>query len=390
MPADDGACNGRRALQAANTQKTRGRMTIRPITFFIHHQGRGHANRAMAIVRELPSERPVTVLCARPELFDGFERPIDLVQLPNMIGAPVPTRALFDQPTPEVLHCVPLGVDATRRTMRTILDHLDDVAPALFVIDVSAEIALLSRIASVPAVKIRMHGDRTDPGHLGAYQACVGLLAPFDAAIEQDDYPDWARAKTCYTGGLCTTLDPVPTRAEARARLGIDPDREVVLVLTGGGGAGTPYAPLTMAARAVPDALWLVVGPVHREGHETDFGNLVEKGWVDGVTDHIAAADVVIASAGDNTVHEIARVGRPFICAPEWRYFAEQTRKADRLADVGAAVALHRWPGDLAPWRGLLDAAKALDPAALTALYDPGAARVAATYIEGLANDLWA
>ncbi|MGN5375649.1 glycosyltransferase [Sphingomonas hankookensis] len=365
-------------------------MTTRPITFFIHHQGRGHANRAMAIVRELPPGRRVTILCARPDLFDGFDRPVEIVPLPDMIGAPVPTRALFDQPTPDVLHCVPLGVEATRRTMRTILDHLDDVSPALFVVDVSAEIALLSRIASVPAIKIRMHGDRADPGHLGAYQACVGLLAPFDERIEQEDFPAWGRAKTCYTGGLCTTTDAVPTKAEARAKLGIDPEREVVLVLTGGGGAGTPYAPLTMAARAVPDALWLVIGPVHREGHETDFGNLVEKGWVAGVTDHIAAADVVIASAGDNTVHEIARVGRPYICAPEWRYFAEQTRKADRLAEVGAAVALHRWPGSLAPWRGLLDAAKALDPAALAALYDPAAAARAADYIEGLAVRLWA
>ena len=44
----------------------------------------------------------------------------------------------------------------------------------------------------------------------------------------------------------------------------------------------------------MPDALWLVLGPVHREGHETDFGNLVELGWVPGVTDHIAAADVVL------------------------------------------------------------------------------------------------
>ena len=365
-------------------------MTDKPITFFVHHQGRGHANRTMAVVAEMDPARRVTVMTAKPALFDGFARPIEIVALPDMIGAPVPTPALFDQPTPEVLHCVPLGVERTRRTMRTILDHLDDIDPALFVVDVSAEIALLARIASVPAVKIRMHGDRLDPGHLGAYQACVGLLAPYDESIEQDDYPAWARAKTCYTGGLCTTVDTVPDKAAARARLGLDPDREIILVLTGGGGAGTPYAPLTMAARAVPDALWLVIGPVHREGHETDFGNLVERGWVPDVTTHIAAADVVIASAGDNTVHEIARVGRPYVCAPEWRYFGEQTRKAERLAEVGAAVALHNWPGALAPWRGILDAAAALDPAILTALYAPDAARRAAHYLETLADRLWA
>jgi UDP-N-acetylglucosamine--N-acetylmuramyl-(pentapeptide) pyrophosphoryl-undecaprenol N-acetylglucosamine transferase len=364
-------------------------MSLKPITFFVHHQGRGHANRTMAVVSEMSARRPVTVLTAKPSLFDGFGRDVTVVGLPDMIGAPPRSDALFDQPTPDVMHCVPLGVEQTRRTMRAVMDHLDDVDPALFVVDVSAEIALLSRIASVPAVTVRMHGDRGDVGHLGAYQACVGMLAPFDERIEQADYPDWARAKTCYTGGLCTTTAAVPTKAEARTRLGIDQDREVVLVLTGGGGAGTPYAPLTMAARGVPDALWIVIGPTLREGHETDFANLIEKGWVPNVTDHIAAADVVIASAGDNTVHEIARVGRPYVCAPEWRYFGEQTRKAERLADVGAAVMLPTWPASLAPWRTLLDEAKALDPAALAALYAPEAAQKAAQYLEGLADRLW-
>jgi hypothetical protein len=364
-------------------------MKDRPISVFVHHQGRGHAQRTMAWARELPPGRRVSVLTAKPSLFDGCDRDIEIVPLPDMIGAPVPAPGLFAEPTPEVMHCVPLGVAATRATMRAIVDHLDDADPALFVIDVSAEIALLSRIASVPAVKIRMHGDRLDPGHLGAYQACVGLLAPFDEAIEQPDFPAWARAKTCYTGGLCTTTDAVPTKAEARARLGLDPDRQVVLVLTGGGGAGTPYAPLTMAARAMPDALWLVVGPTHREGHETDFGNLVERGWVDDVTGHIAAADVVIASAGDNTVHEIARVGRPYVCAPEWRYFGEQTRKAERLAAIGAAVALPSWPGALAPWPALVAEAQALDPAVLARLYDPQAASHAADWLEATIARLW-
>ena len=362
---------------------------MQPISFFIHHQGRGHANRAMAIIRHLPPERPVSILCAKPALFDGFERPVAMVPLPDMIGAPAGSPALFAQATPTIMHCVPLGVPRTRATMRTIIDHLDDAAPALFVIDVSAEIAMLARIASVPAISMRMHGDRLDPGHLGAYQASVGLLAPFDAALEQADTPDWVTAQTFYAGGLCTTLDPIPTREAARAKLGLDPAQEIVVVLTGGGGAGTPYAPLTMAARAVPDALWLVLGPTHREGHETDFGNLRELGWVAGVTDHIAAADVVIASAGDNTVHEIARVGRPYVCAPEWRYFSEQTRKGERLAELGAATMLREWPGALGPWRGILNAAKALDPAALTALYDEDAAKRAADYLERMAVDLW-
>jgi UDP-N-acetylglucosamine--N-acetylmuramyl-(pentapeptide) pyrophosphoryl-undecaprenol N-acetylglucosamine transferase len=280
----------------------------KPIAFFVHHQGRGHANRTMAVAAAFAQDRPVSVLTAGPQLFDGFSRDIEIVPLPNMIGAEVPTPRLYAEPTPQVMHCVPLGLTAMRRTMRRILDHLDERDVGLFVVDVSAEIALLARIASVPAVQIRMHGDRTDIGHVGAYEACVGMLAPFDARMEQDDYPAALRAKTFYSGGLCTSVDRVPDRAEARDKLGLDPDREIVVAVTGGGGSGTPYAPLTVAARAAPEALWLTLGPTHREGHETDFANLRELGWVPSVTDYLAAADIVVASAGDNTIHEVAGV----------------------------------------------------------------------------------
>ena len=363
----------------------------KPITFYVGHQGRGHANRAMAIIGALPADRAVTILTARPALFDGFARDVAITALPDEADAAYsPPPLLAAQPTPEIMHRAPLGDAAIRRSMRTILTHLDTVDPALFVIDVSAEIALLARIASVPAIGIRMHGNRSDPAHLAGYQACVGLLAPFDEALEQRDTPDWIRARTCYTGGLCTTQDIVPTKAEARTRLGLAPHREIVVVLTGGGGAGTPYAPLTMAARALPDTQWLVLGPVQREGHETDFGNLDMRGWVSGITDYLAAADVVVASAGDTIVHEIARVGRPYVCAPEWRYFDEQVRKAERLAELGAAIALFNWPGASTPWRGLLDAAKALAPEALTVLQADAAAAAAARYLEGMAVALWA
>ena len=104
-----------------------------------------------------------------------------------------------------------------------------------------------------------------------------------------------------------------------------------------------------------------MLGPTLKEGHETDFSNLRELGWVSNVTDYLAAADIVVASAGDNTVTEIARVGRPLVIAPEWRYFNEQTRKAEAMAAVGAAVHAQRWPGDLAGWQGLMEEARQPD-----------------------------
>ena len=365
-------------------------MTKPALAFFAHHQGRGHANRIMAILEHIPEDRPVIILTAAPSQFDERSRDATIVELPNMIGAPSRSPALHDQPTPETLHCVPLGVEEMRQHMGTIAQTLREADPALFVIDVSAEIALLSRIMSVPAVTIRMHGDREDIGHVAGYEACVAMLAPFDERIEQDSYPKRLRDRTFYTGGLCTTRAPLRGKSEARSRLGLSEHEKVMLVIAGGGGSGTPYAPLTVAARAEPDTRWLVAGPVHREGHETDFGNLRELGWIDNLTDYLCAADRVIASAGDNTVHEIARAGKPFLCIPEWRYFDEQQAKARELQRLGAAVYRETWPASIPEWQRALAETDALDTSILSTLHEEDAARKAACWLEEQATRLWA
>jgi hypothetical protein len=74
---------------------------------------------------------------------------------------------------------------------------------------------------------------------------------------------------------------------------------------------------------------------------------------------------------------------------PEWRYFAEQTRKAEALVRLGAAVQAPAWPGDLRGWRDLLARARALDGAPLRSLYAPDAAARAAGWLEGLTDALW-
>lgn len=364
-------------------------MSERPLAFFAHHQGRGHANRIMAILEHIPEDRPVIIMTAAPSQFDDRPRDATMVELPNMIGAPSRSPALHDKPTPEVMHCVPLGVEEMRQHMGLIAQTLREADPALFVIDVSAEIALLSRIMSVPAVTIRMHGDREDVGHVAGYEACVAMLAPFDERIEQASYPPRLRDRTFYTGGLCTTRAPLLAKEQARATLGLPEDKTVTLVIAGGGGSGTPYAPLTVAARAEPATQWLVAGPVHREGHETDFGNLRELGWIDNLTDYLCAADRVIASAGDNTVHEIARAAKHFLCIPEWRYFDEQQAKARELERLGAATYRETWPASIPEWQRALSDTDALDASVLASLHDDEAARKAAHWLAEQATRLW-
>ena len=363
-------------------------LSRRPIGYFVHHHGHGHAKRCLAIAHQL-NPRPVSIFCAKPEIFSNVPGNAEIIKIPDFHGKKARSEKLHDQPACLALDCAPVGVSAIREASGIIAAWLAQEDPALFVVDVSAELALLSRICSVPVVKIRMHGDRDDAAHQAAYSACAGILAPFDRLLEQADWPDHLRARTFYTGGLIDTRHEVPGKAHARQSLGLPEHQQIFVIVAGNGGVGIPIAPVTLAARAYPNALWITVGKTVRYGHETDFSNLKDVGWVDNVTDYLAAADVIVATPGDTLTHEIARVGRPLICIPEWCYYNEQVRKAEALAAQNLAVYTPTWPASFGQWRTLVEQAQQCEISRQCQLVDDHAANRAAAYLEELIQTLW-
>jgi predicted glycosyltransferase len=363
-------------------------LSTRPVGYFVHHHGHGHAKRCLAIAQEM-HPRPVTIFCAKPEIFPDLPANAEVVQIPDFHGKQARSEQLHKEPACLALDCAPVGVSAIRGSGGIIASWLAREDPVLFIVDVSAELALLGRICSVPVVKIRMHGDREDAAHQAAYSACAAMLAPYSEVLEQKDWPEHFRKRTFYTGGLIDTRKPVPDKVAARKQLGLPEDQQIFVAVAGNGGVGVPIAPVTLAARAYPDALWLTVGKTVRYGHETDFANLVDIGWVDNVADYLAAADVVIATPGDTLTHEIARVGRPLVCIPEWCYYDEQACKAEALAAHNLAVYSPRWPASFAQWRALVDKAYQCDVAAQRELVDNQAAKRAAECLEELIQNLW-
>ncbi|UZK68961.1 glycosyltransferase [Sphingomonas sp. S1-29] len=355
------------------------------IGYFVHHQGRGHAERAAAIVNALPADRPVMLFSARDDIFPPLAAHVAVTRIPSLFEAPDDApAALAEAATPATLHCAPLGWASITRAVATIATWFADAGPALFVTDVSAELAQLARIASVPCVAVLQHGDRSDPGHMAAYESALGILAPYHPLLEQPGRPDWMRAKMHHAPGV--GVHPAVTdRDAARAALNLPLDRDIVLVVAGGGGDGTPATPLTLGARAQPDTLWLTIGAVAHEWHATVPGNLRHLGWVDDPASYIAAADRVVSSAGNTTVHMIAAAGRPWIVVPEWRYFDEQRWKARMLAQAGAAVTLDHWPSHVDAWRDAWTRAAAIDTAKQHMLVDPHAAQGVADWFERLA-----
>jgi hypothetical protein len=363
----------------------------RAIGYFVHHQGRGHAERCAALLHALPHSRPVTVFCADPAVLPRLPGRAEVVAIPSLFerrGDEAP--GLDHVPTPDTVHCAPLGWPAITEAMGTIADWFRRARPALIVADVSAEVAQVARLFSVPHVKVLQHGDRGDPGHRAAYRGAAGLLAPFHEALAQPDWDEEMIRKTHFASGLGAP-ERVPPRAEARSRLGVRADEEVILVLSGAGGGGLRSAPLGVGARTVPDARWLVIGKGAEDWHATLPANVDRRDWVEEAVDCIAAADVVVSTAGNTICAEVLAVGRPWIVIPEWCYFDEQAFKALALARAGVALHLASPPSSAHAWRDALARARSMhDPDRQRALVRAGSAGHAALWLDSLARDLWA
>ena len=249
----------------------------------------------------------------------------------------------------------------------------------MLVSDVSAEVAILGRLLSLPVVAVRQHGARWDDGHLLAYRLAARLLAPYPASLAEPDAPAWVRAKTDYAGGF--------SRFDGRERPA-HVDRQSVVVMGGAGASGpgsaAPWsaADVVAAARATPGWRWRWLGAGTPAGAPPNLQGL---GWQDDPFPALARAEVVVAHGGHNAVMEAAAAGRPLVVVPAARPFDEQAHKARALARVGAAVALDGWPAP-AGWRAVLDRARALDPAPLRSLADGQGARRAAALLDRLAE----
>ncbi|MGB3740275.1 MAG: hypothetical protein WA948_13115 [Pontixanthobacter sp.] len=362
----------------------------RPVGYFVHHQGRGHAERAAAIANALIERRPVTLFCAKPSIFPALDDRIAIIEIPSLFeatGHEAPAMAV--SPMPTTTHCAPLGWPSITTVMARIVRWFEEARPALFITDVSAEIAQLARLCSIPHICVLQHGNRADAGHMAAYEGAVGLLAPYHARLEQADRPQWMRDRTHYASGVGIVCSVMASRMDARQQLGLDADAQIVLVVAGGGGEGTPSAPLSLGARGEPDTQWITIGQVQTAWHETPPGNLDHRGWIDNPRVWIAAADRIVSSAGNTTVHMVLAAAKPWVVIPEWRYFDEQLCKADVLAREGLAAVAPHWPSHADAWHDIWKHAAALDHAAQAQIVTPDAADRAAQWIDDHAVRLW-
>jgi hypothetical protein len=277
------------------------------IGIYVHHHGGGHAARAGAIGRSL-SERgaAVTYLSSLPPESLG---PGECIELP-----PDTDRESDPGETPAELHFAPLGSPGLASRMAAIARWIERRRPDLLLVDVSVEVALLSRLCGLPYAYLRQSGERDDPPHRLAYGWAAGLLAPYPEWLEPEGTPKTVRECSGYVGAV-TRFD-----GARRPRPGGRPRRALVL-----GECGPLTAEIAEAARG-----WEVLGP-----RRVDL-------------DLLARCAVVVAPAGANTVAEAAFAGCGLVCLPQPRPFAEQAARGKDLERHRAAMVLDEPP---TPWR---------------------------------------
>lgn len=312
------------------------------VAYYAHHHGTGHLRHAANIAR----------LDAVDLLVTGTTPAAGVPDLPSGARfAPLPPDVGPEGPFPpgpgSSLHYAP-AVPAVRERFARLHRYWQEFRPDVVVVDVSVETAVFARLAGYPVIHRRMHGDRTDAAHRLAYDAVNGLMAYFPESLETSAHLEEYGTKSTYLGMLAPESGP---RAAALPR--------TVAVQTSLGGTGVRLTDVLAAARATPDWTWRVMGRTSGAVLEVP-ANVELLGVVAEPAPLLAAADVLVTSAGHNAVAAAAAARRPALIIPEPRPFREQERFAEALAAAGATAA----PDFTAPsdWERTLAALRDSDP----------------------------
>lgn len=313
------------------------------IGYYVHHQGLGHLTRLQALAEHLRS--PVTGLSSLPRPASWDQEWVQLERDDTMSTA---DAASADPTAHGVLHWAPRHDPGLAARAAAVTDWVTRTRPALVVVDVAVEIAVLTRLCGVPVVVLAMPGVRTDRTHTLAYDLADALLAPWPETAHTDGWPAPWRAKLWAVGGLSRFDGRTPGRPDqagpVRADGRVTPtEPRRVLLLWGGGGRGTSAADVAAARAATPGWEWVERGP----------GSPSPDLWSE-----LATADVVVTHGGQNAVAEVAAARRPAVVVAQPRPFDEQVATARAVERLGAAVGVDTWPS-ADSWPGLLDRAVA-------------------------------
>ncbi|MCL4464587.1 MAG: hypothetical protein M1358_11940 [Chloroflexi bacterium] len=160
----------------------------------------------------------------------------------------------------------------------------------------------------------------------------------------------WRAWAERYVRAVGPIVRPLQGNVDARAELGLDRGRRLIVVSVGGSAAGAYLANAVIEAypqieAAVPQAAMLMVlGPAIPVEMLPPIGHpgIIVRQLVPDLVDYLAAGDLAICCSGHSTLHEIAlRAHVPAITCPIANHW-EQLSNARRAQEIGFAKMIER------------------------------------------------
>lgn len=185
----------------------------------------------------------------------------------------------------------------------------------------------------------------------------VGCPDVFDLRHEYE-FPPFAAAKVRYCGYIAREPG-CRTRSEMRQQLGVTASQRLVLVTPGGGEDGYTLVDAALRGLAgLPEEerprMHIVCGPEMAAHQRTAVQAAAQalpgvslQDFSDDMMSLQAAADVVLAMGGYNTVCELLSCGRRGVLVPRVKPGLEQCIRAERMAGMGLLAMVH--PDRLTP-----------------------------------------
>lgn len=323
--------------------------------YYAHHHGSGHCRQIDKLAALLPTEARQQLTVFTNVTSDAYTfAAIDEAQI---VRLPAEDERADDVLAgragqywqPASLHYSPVGNSDIQQRSHKILDTIYQRRIDLMIIDVSVEVAMLCRAASVPYLYVRLPGLRDDVPHLNAFAGALALLAPYPRTLESAMTLDWLAKKTLYLDFINTQqrdaqtyqdfikhLMQLITDKKALSLMLNDKDKDtptIVTVIKGYGGHQAIDAKLPELRQLLPHAFIISLGPIDEDKrHYVDIAVDVSD-----VTPFIEHSDYLLMACGLNAIAQAYDYATPLVVLPDDRPHQEQEVMAEALIAQGRA-----------------------------------------------------
>lgn len=326
--------------------------------YYAHHHGSGHCRQVdkLAALLTIEVRKHLTVFTSlSPDTYTftsiNEEQVIRLVAENEHVDDVLAGRA-GEYWQPASLHYSPVGNSDIQKRSHKILDTIYQRCIDLMIIDVSVEVAMLCRAASIPYLYIRLPGVRDDIPHLNAFAGALALLAPYPSLLESAMTPDWVAKKTLYLDFINTeqrksqtyydfikALMQMTANRKVLSLMLEDKDKNqnlssIITVIKGYGGHKAIDAKLPELRRLLPTAFIISLGPIdYHNRHYVDIATQVSD-----VTPFIEHSDYLLMACGLNAIAQAYDYATPLVVLPDDRPHQEQEVMAEALIAQGRAL----------------------------------------------------